>query len=484
MTSNSPEQSRATIRPVQAPNRVFDLKDLRLPEFMRVNSEIDSIHEFEKKTFNKQITNIFPSKRWEYPWALLANVPVPGESVLDAGCGTSPLPTLLARRGVNVIVLEQQSRWAETQALAAVKHEIPIQAIQADLRWLPFANQSFDRVYCISVLEHLSAEGQILAITEMTRVLKPCGSLIVTVDFAEQEYVNVYEFEAVTSADIIFDWRAVYRRIIWPSGLRVIGAMDFCPSDWDAHRQDMEIYHHRPYTSFGLMLRKETAAAREPQRYPAAPFTVGINLPWLGARYANDLGSNVHHPHWGFGYKKDEAARSLDEIGDLGFDTIRFWLFEAGEGLAVDVDHCVSAIRPEFVANFINFQELLKDRGLKAYWCLLDANAYVYSREPILFNLLTSERHAQAFVKNALHPLLQILNPTTCFGIDLMNEPEACISDRWNKPGVSWYDMHRLLRMCAETVSSSSVPAPFVSCGSGWRDWRSVAEGRFDDLGV
>jgi 2-polyprenyl-3-methyl-5-hydroxy-6-metoxy-1,4-benzoquinol methylase len=46
---------------------------------------------------------------------------------------------------------------------------------------LPYGDSSFDRALCLDVLEHLPFEQQSLALSELYRVLKPGGELLVSV---------------------------------------------------------------------------------------------------------------------------------------------------------------------------------------------------------------------------------------------------------------------------------------------------------------
>ena len=65
----------------------------------------------------------------------------------------------------------------------------------ADIRSMPFANGEFDLIYCISTLEHIGrdesadaiTDGDLLALREMQRVLRPGGRLLVSVPFGRPE---------------------------------------------------------------------------------------------------------------------------------------------------------------------------------------------------------------------------------------------------------------------------------------------------------
>jgi SAM-dependent methyltransferase len=45
---------------------------------------------------------------------------------------------------------------------------------------IPFASSCFDKIFSVSVLEHIPGDGDILAMKEMLRVLKPSGTLVFT----------------------------------------------------------------------------------------------------------------------------------------------------------------------------------------------------------------------------------------------------------------------------------------------------------------
>lgn len=92
--------------------------------------------------------------------------------VLDAGCGTGRLLELLGHpphhQGVDL----------SPEALAFCR-ERGLQNVQkADIAALPFADKTFDAVICASVLYHRWVPDVDQALSELCRVLKPGGVLI------------------------------------------------------------------------------------------------------------------------------------------------------------------------------------------------------------------------------------------------------------------------------------------------------------------
>jgi SAM-dependent methyltransferase len=99
----------------------------------------------------------------------------PGAQMLDVGCGTGANLTLLAELGfvdvIGVDLSEDAIRWCCEKGHASVE--------RGDLCDLPFPEAHFDFVLAIDILEHVTDE--ITAIAELRRVLRPGGTLLVTV---------------------------------------------------------------------------------------------------------------------------------------------------------------------------------------------------------------------------------------------------------------------------------------------------------------
>ena len=111
----------------------------------------------------------------------------PGDRVLDMGCGAGRHAFELYRRGTDVIALDQDAdelaAVSDMFAAMRVAGEVPDGAEadvkQGDALQLPFADEEFDRVVAAEVLEHVPDD--VTALAELVRVLRPGGTLAVTV---------------------------------------------------------------------------------------------------------------------------------------------------------------------------------------------------------------------------------------------------------------------------------------------------------------
>ncbi len=120
-----------------------------------------------------------------------------GERVLDLGCGFGRHAFEAARRGAQVVALdagatELHGVRAMFLAMLAEGELDPVRchagAVRGDARRLPFADASFDRVIAAEVLEHIVDD--VGAMSELVRVLRPGGTLAVTVPRCGPELVN------------------------------------------------------------------------------------------------------------------------------------------------------------------------------------------------------------------------------------------------------------------------------------------------------
>jgi SAM-dependent methyltransferase len=111
----------------------------------------------------------------------------PGDRVLDMGCGAGRHAFELYRRGTDVVAFDQDAaelaRVADMFAAMRAADEVPDGAeadvSEGDALRLPFPDGEFDRVVASEVLEHIPADET--AIAELARVLRPGGTMAVTV---------------------------------------------------------------------------------------------------------------------------------------------------------------------------------------------------------------------------------------------------------------------------------------------------------------
>ena len=111
----------------------------------------------------------------------------PGDHVLDMACGAGRHAFELYRRGADVVAFDQDAdelaavsdMFAAMRAAGEVPDGAEADVKQGDALQLPFADGEFDRVVAAEVLEHIPDD--VVAIEELVRVLRPGGTVSVTV---------------------------------------------------------------------------------------------------------------------------------------------------------------------------------------------------------------------------------------------------------------------------------------------------------------
>ena len=112
---------------------------------------------------------------------------VAGTTVIDVGCGAGRHTFEAYRRGADVIAFDQnEAELADVETMLAAMSqagEVPesgrARTRVGDALALPYPDDSFDTVIASEILEHIPDDGR--AVAELARVLKPGGSLAVTV---------------------------------------------------------------------------------------------------------------------------------------------------------------------------------------------------------------------------------------------------------------------------------------------------------------
>jgi 2-polyprenyl-6-hydroxyphenyl methylase/3-demethylubiquinone-9 3-methyltransferase len=97
-----------------------------------------------------------------------------GLRTLDIGCGGGLLAEEFARLGCAVVGVDPSEESLASARTHAASKELAIEYQRATGEALPFADDSFDLVYCCDVLEHVPDLPRVIA--ETARVLKPGGT--------------------------------------------------------------------------------------------------------------------------------------------------------------------------------------------------------------------------------------------------------------------------------------------------------------------
>ncbi len=224
------------------PNRFLTAADWNDPRYTALREEFNTLYRDEMGGKPHPTHARFPetivthwSREWEYPWAVLNCEAEPGMRIVDLGCGGSPLiPYFAWRVGCKATGVDLNLSSSEGQTLRGFPHDPSEVVPEADWVIASMADTglpdaSFDRVICISVLEHVGEDVAIATLREMRRLLAPGGRVLITtdVDGAHRTLTTHYTRLLELAAE---------------AGLRLRGETDFTPpTDRESHRGTYDV---------------------------------------------------------------------------------------------------------------------------------------------------------------------------------------------------------------------------------------------------
>jgi len=169
----------------------------------------------------------------------------PGDLVLDMGCGAGRHAFETVRRGCRIVALDQnlhelvdvRNTFAAMIEAGELNARVQGQPVSGDALKLPFSNETFDRIICSEVLEHIPDDE--IAIKELARVLRPGGSIAVTVPAWAAEKICWRLSDEYHAPKAVGGHVRIYRKSELMSKIRLTGLE---PHGWDkAHSL------HSPY---------------------------------------------------------------------------------------------------------------------------------------------------------------------------------------------------------------------------------------------
>ena len=151
----------------------------------------------------------------------LYNYALPGEKVLDLGCGNGRLLQIFKEIDIDYTGVDNSEKLVEiARKIYPNAHFQVVNALR-----LPFPNNYFDKVYCVAVLHHTpSIELRLELLEGVKRVLKPDGLFILTAwdlwrwnkagTILKFSLLKLIGKSKLDFKDIFVPWRRSYQRYV------------------------------------------------------------------------------------------------------------------------------------------------------------------------------------------------------------------------------------------------------------------------------
>ena len=251
-------------------NTFIDKKDLTVME-----SEIGEMMGFDSYLQNRlSDSSIEGLKAWEYGTLTSFIGDFRSLSVLDVGPGDSTFCLYLAQKGASVATIDYPQPIApDKEGFRERCHESNVDVHFGTMLGLPYKDEAFDLVLCVSTIEHLDMtpdwepipHGDFIAATrkalvEMCRVTKKGGYLYITTDAYEPERQKTDNwsmgaiYDGIGAAYSIHDIEAIFVDTIEGAGLTFVNGHDFRPGLLDD--PERANYRGRYFTTFCVLAQK------------------------------------------------------------------------------------------------------------------------------------------------------------------------------------------------------------------------------------
>ena len=212
-------------------------------------------------------------------------------------------------------------------------------------------------------------------------------------------------------------------------------------------------------------------------------FLTGANLPWIN--YGWDYGPCA----WGRGYKPEAFDAAFADLASRGANCVRLWVFGDGRAspsfdLSTPATRSLTTgLHPEFFADFgdmLNRAQKHQIKVMPVLWDFIALNTPKPTDKPTPQQgghgaLFTDPNLANAFMENALRPLIQRFgNHPAVAAWDVFNEPEWCVAETGEATTaqkVPLAAMRTFIGRASSIIHNEGAPGTLVTVGSASVKW-------------
>jgi len=221
-------------------NKAFNLADLGEPEMNRLARSFEELRQdFLRHRIPYHVDGEHEFKDgclprfWEYASAVHYGELGEDMRILDAGCGYSLLSPWLAKNGFQVWANDRTPFWKQRESqMQRIGKRFCLDLY--DVAHTRYPDAYFDRVLCISVIEHIPEERIPYVMLEINRLLKDYGIVVVTFDlFKEHIRYGLGSFHGARSCQY-FSGDSIQEALLTDTGFELVEPCFFDDTDWSS----------------------------------------------------------------------------------------------------------------------------------------------------------------------------------------------------------------------------------------------------------
>lgn len=161
-------------------------------------------------------------REWDYSMAMYNVGCDPDDIVLDVGCGCSYFIFYIADcvkkvYGIDNATFGCYAKWRKTLKSFNDYNCGKVEVVEGNASVLPFEDESFDKIFSFSALEHFIDDDDTKCVKECFRVLKPGGIFCGTVDYNP---LKEWPIEGNTVCRV-YTLKSFYARLLEPTGFEM-----------------------------------------------------------------------------------------------------------------------------------------------------------------------------------------------------------------------------------------------------------------------
>eukprot|EP01125_Pyxidicula_operculata_P001123 TRINITY_DN1105_c0_g1_i1.p1 TRINITY_DN1105_c0_g1~~TRINITY_DN1105_c0_g1_i1.p1 ORF type:complete len:352 (-),score=84.63 TRINITY_DN1105_c0_g1_i1:210-1265(-) len=213
----------------------------------------------------------------------------------------------------------------------------------------------------------------------------------------------------------------------------------------------------------------------------------GVNLPWINGAYGHDLGPNPLQPNATLYYNGSMVGAIFRDIKRVGWNAVRFYLCEGGEGILLDENQYVTGLHPTFLKNLDDFVARAQQVDLLLYLTFSDSFIDPETRSYKFRSPIIDPIQQDNYLRNVINPIAaRYKGNKNILAFEVIDEIErdvAGLEGNYETFGAEWDQARNFISRCVNAIKIGDQTR-LVSSSSGLHSFENILGGKFTGIGL